>query len=124
MHRQGTARSAGLAAYRNGDYAESVARLREVVAGDHDDLEAVSYLGAAYSWLNQHDEAIQVLLRVIKDQPDDARAYYNLGVALAHAMNDAAAVEAFNKALTLCPAYTRPRRALAALHAISTEARE
>lgn len=70
----------GILYYRRGLYAQAEAELRWVCERDHDHGPAHFYRGEALNRLGRVDQAMDVLERAIHLQPENAKAFYTLGI--------------------------------------------
>ena len=89
---------------RNGDVAGAIDCLRRVVdVTSGQDLDAVTSLGIALSADGQHTEALGLLARVAKGQPEDGAAQADFANALLAADRIEDAITGFSEALRLNP---------------------
>ena len=72
----------GVAAYQNGNLAESVDFYAQALAVRDDDAELYSHLGLVLSKLQEYDAAIESFEKALALKPDFANAWVNLGDAL------------------------------------------
>lgn len=72
--------SLGILFFRRGLYAQAEAELRWVCEQDYDHGPAHFYRGEALNRLGEVDTAIEVLERAVRLQPENAKAYYTLGI--------------------------------------------
>lgn len=70
----------GVLFFRRGLYPQAEAELRWVCEKDDAHLQAHIYRGEALNRLGRVEQAIDVLERVVQLQPDNAKAYYTLGI--------------------------------------------
>lgn len=102
----------GIDALRRGDPAAAVRALRQVVRADHNDAEALGYLGIAYTSLQDFDYGITCLKSAVRLAPGSAPLQYNLGMALEKSGSLGEAVALYQHVLLLDPTYERAERAL------------
>lgn len=70
----------GILFFRRGLYAQAEAELRWVCEHDHDHGPAHFYRGEALNRLGRVEPAIEALERAVRLQPDNAKAFYTLGI--------------------------------------------
>ena len=92
----------------------SQGHLKEALSNTHRMLNTFPYsialcnlAGACNMGLMKFDAAIGNYRKVIKINPDDAEAYYNMGVALAGMGDLSGAIEAYKQALNIMPNYAQ-----------------
>ena len=93
-----------LAAVQRGDFRAAEQKLRTQVAAHPDDAPALSLLGVALDNLNRFQEAAEFHRRAVAAAPRSADILNNYGNHLAAAGEDAAARDAFLKAIAVEPA--------------------
>jgi tetratricopeptide (TPR) repeat protein len=91
------------AAFLHGDANEAVARAERAIAIDHNYAPTYDLVGAAYTKLNQLDQARQAFQKSLAFDAHDSTAYENLGVLELNAGNRNAAAKYFAEALWLVP---------------------
>ncbi|OQY03210.1 MAG: hypothetical protein B6I25_08320 [Planctomycetales bacterium 4572_13] len=94
----------------------AVSMLERVHRYDPANEEAMIRLVSAYIALEQFPKAEKMLLQMLELNPQNARAYYNLGVVKSRQGESADAVIAYTKALALNPVYTRAYYNLGLIH--------
>jgi tetratricopeptide (TPR) repeat protein len=87
----------------SGSPAEAVALLDALIARDAGDVDAVATRGSAALLLQQYDEAADYFRRVLEARPDDATAWYNLGLSLEYQDRPRDAEAAYRRALDIDP---------------------
>lgn len=63
--------------YLKGNFKRSVECFLKVLDNEPDNSKALFYLSIAYMDLNKYDEAIKIIDRLIKIEPNNALAYKN-----------------------------------------------
>jgi hypothetical protein len=106
-------RDQGIAALQQGDTATAIAALERATQADPNDFQSVTFLGAAYSKAERHNDSVQALTQAVTIQPSNAQARFNLGVALQKAGWADQAAQAYEQALQLQPNYPQAQQALA-----------
>jgi len=94
---------AAAAAFLHGDANAAIASAQKAIAIDPDYAPTYDLIGAAYTKLNQLDQARQAFLKSLSFDAHDSTAYENLGVLELNAGNRAAAGKYFAEALWLVP---------------------
>ena len=70
----------GILHFRRGLYLQAENELRWVCERDHDHVTAHVYRGEALNRLGRVDQALEVLERVARLQPGNAKTYYTMGI--------------------------------------------
>jgi tetratricopeptide (TPR) repeat protein len=95
--------AAALAAQADGDFAGSLACVRQLHELQPSYQESLFLEGYALQQLGERDAAIAVYRRSLAADPDQAQVHFNLGYALMEAGRHADAVQRFERALELRP---------------------
>lgn len=93
----------GKAAIENNNFQEGLPALEQAYQYIPNHTELVGELGAAYGRLNRTTEAIKMFERVIQLNPNEARAYLNLGYAYFNSGNEALGQQYVQKAYEIDP---------------------
>src|SRR4051794_33001299 len=93
-----------LAAVQRGDFQGAEQKLRTELAAHPDEAPALSLLGVALDNLNRFQEAVEFHRRAVAAAPRSADILNNYGNHLAATGEDAAAHDAFLKAIGVDPA--------------------
>lgn len=96
-----------MAAYRAGDYARSLALVREIEAIRPDYEETQFLKGFDLQMLGRLDEANETYRRILARDPNHWQVQFNLAYALMSAGNCREAIPHFEKALALKPDYAQ-----------------
>jgi tetratricopeptide (TPR) repeat protein/DNA-binding winged helix-turn-helix (wHTH) protein len=86
-----------------GQPEEAANVLMQGLSIDPEDKNLYNILGATYSLMNRHSEAVAMGERYVALAPHEANAYDSLGLFQQHSGNYAAAIENYNRALELKP---------------------
>jgi len=86
---------------RRGRPAEAERILRQVLAVEPENLNALQLLGVCALRQGRHDQAVALLQRAVQRVPHSAEVLNNLGLALHGAGRDREAVEAYRRALAI-----------------------
>jgi spermidine synthase len=92
-----------VAAFIHGDAAQAATHAQRAIAIDPNYAPTYDLIGAAYTKLNQVDQARQAFQKSLSFDAHDSTAYENLGVLELNAGNHAAAAKYFAEALWLVP---------------------
>jgi tetratricopeptide (TPR) repeat protein len=92
---------------------EAVPLLDELIANDPGDLDAIATRGTAALFREQYDEAAEYFRRVLRVRPQDANAWYNLGLSLEYLDRPVDAETAYREALSINPDLTAAQAGLA-----------
>lgn len=107
---------------QTGHYREAVDELSMLLEMDSDNGEALLARAAAYQHLEAFEPAVQDYERVLKKDPDSAKAHYNLGMIYAYKLNDPArALDHFDRFLTADPRSPRAFSAAKIMCSIDSE---
>jgi Flp pilus assembly protein TadD len=102
-NRASTEYYAAVAAFLHGDATAAVASAQKAIAIDPNYAPTYDLIGAAYTKLNQLDQARQAFQKSLSFDAHDSTAYENLGVLELNAGNRQAAAKYFAEALWLVP---------------------
>jgi tetratricopeptide (TPR) repeat protein len=102
----------------NGEYAEAIPLLREIVAVNPDMANASVNLAIAYRKNDQPEKAFETIMAVVEKHPDHAVALNQLGIIQRQRGNFAAALAAYDRATTLDIDYALAHRNLGILYDI------
>lgn len=108
-------RQAGANALRAGRLQEAITTLLKSAEADPQSFETWSFLGAAYSRVNDYTQARQAFGRAIQIDVHSVRGWHNLGVAHQMGGDDESAATCFRRAVELDPSYAPAVQALAIL---------
>ena len=93
--------------YSKGHLQEALSDAHRMLNTFPHSIALCNLAGACNMGLMKFDAAIGNYQKVIKINPDDAEAYYNMGVALAGMGDLSGAVEAYKQALNIMPNYAQ-----------------
>jgi tetratricopeptide (TPR) repeat protein len=99
----GSVTERGIDFLKEGDYGKGIATLRLALRRDPTDAEALFNLAMALSDQGELDESVELLGRLLTDQPAHTHGWVALGVAEARRNNDHAAINALRMAVALNP---------------------
>lgn len=102
---------------KEGKYQQAIPLLKDQLARDPKNVQAIACLAASYSQTGMKSEAIQEFIRLATLQPNNAVHYFNLGVAYEAADDAAKAKECFEKVLALNPGNQKAKEHLDAINA-------
>jgi tetratricopeptide (TPR) repeat protein len=105
-------RQTGIAALKEGRLADAVEALIKAAEADPNSFESWSYLGAAYSRMNDYERARKAFGHAIQINHESPRAWYNLGVAHQMAGDPDSARTCYERAIALDPNYEAAHQAL------------
>ncbi len=105
----------GIAAFKQGEFANASVLLEEASKKYPESYDAFVYLGAAYAQQGRHNSAIGALKRASEIRPDSPRIHYNLGQAYEAAGVPREAWFEYKKSLEIDPTYGLARGALISL---------
>jgi len=91
----------------------AVPLLDALIAADPGDLDAIATRGTAALFLEQYDDAAEYFRRVLRVRPQDANAWYNLGLSLEYMDRPVDAETAYREALSINPNLTAAQVGLA-----------
>ena len=107
---------------KEGMYHEATPLLKEQLARDPNNIQAIACLAASYSQTGMKTEAIREFVHLTELQPDSAVHHFNLGVAY-ESIDDAIRAKAcFEKALALDPANRKAQQRLDVINARTGQA--
>jgi len=87
-----------------GKYREAATHYEQVLEVQPENADVRTDLGIAYRSTDRPQQAVEAFRRAIQSDPQHRNAHYNLGVVLAHDLNDpAGAITAYERYLELAP---------------------
>lgn len=102
---------------KEGKYQQAIPLLKDQLARNPNNLQAIACLAASYSQTGMKTEAIREFVRLTELQPKNTVHYFNLGAAYESANDAIKAKESFEKALALEPGNEKIRQRLDAVNA-------
>mmetsp|Transcript_16041 Transcript_16041/g.34740 ORF Transcript_16041/g.34740 Transcript_16041/m.34740 type:complete len:529 (-) Transcript_16041:19-1605(-) len=106
-----------VALLKTGRDSEAIPPLEAVVSADPENWVAIGLLGTLYLQNQDYDNAIDMLEKASKHNPDDSSLFYNLGYANLMKERPKEALESFEKALEIDPKSEQAKAAVGALKA-------
>ena len=92
--------------YDNGEYEKAVAHYLESLKLSPEDPHVETDLATCYHYLGRHEEALEILNRVIQYRPDFSQARFNKGVVLVDGLKDRqGAIATWEELLRAIPDY-------------------
>jgi tetratricopeptide (TPR) repeat protein len=88
---------------RQKDYDGAITMLKEVLAKDAKDPNALYLIGMSYSKKQMYPEAIEALTQVVQSAPDFAPAHFELAISYQNQGDKDAALDHYRKTLELDP---------------------
>lgn len=104
----GTLFDSAFAAQKQGDLLTAEQGYRQILAANSGHFNAQHMLGVIQLIWKQYQEAEQSLLKATSIKPDNAQAFYNLGLCQDNLGKKTAAVESYSKAVALNPKDEKP----------------
>jgi tetratricopeptide (TPR) repeat protein len=89
--------------FKQGNYPEVIQLLKDHLAENQDDLEALHLLGTAYARSNDYRNAERIFKQELSRDSNQADAYFNLGLIHSQQHRHAEAIEDFERALKIRP---------------------
>lgn len=105
----------GIQFFNEGKLDEAIAKFKEALEADSANVQAHSYLGAAFAREKEYPSAIEQFKAAVDLAPENATHLFNLGQAYETAGNKPQAQVIYEKALSIDPKYARARQCLEAL---------
>lgn len=102
----------GAQLFKEGRFDEAIVKLKAAVDADPSNVQARSYLGAAYAASGQHPASVEQFQAAVDLSPQSAVHTFNLGQAFEMSGNRVRAQAMYEKALSLDPGYARARQQL------------
>lgn len=107
--------SEGAQLFKEGKLQEAIAKLKAAVEADASNVQAHSYLGAAYASKGEHPASIEQFQAALDLDPTRAIHSFNLGQAYENSGNKQRAQDFYKAALAIDPQYARAQQRLDAL---------
>lgn len=95
----------GMAASREGRYADAEAAFRQALEADPDNATAHLNLGSVRVQLGRTQDALKSYETALRLEPENSRAHFNMGTLLSAIGEEAGATEHFERAIELYPGY-------------------
>lgn len=105
----------GAQLFKEGKLEEAIAKLKAAVEADPANIQAHSYLAAAYAGADQHPASVEQFQAAVDLDPQNAVHTFNLGQAFETSGNKPRATAMYEKALALDPKYARAQQRLDAM---------
>ena len=91
--------------HQSGNLQQAEAIYRQILQVDPGNADALNPLGVIAGQVGKHDLAVEYISQAIRLRPSDPVLHYNLGKALRHQGQLAAAVAQYQEAIRLKPDY-------------------
>lgn len=117
----------GLDAYEVSDYQKAASDFEasiDMKRSKYDDSIVYTYLSSAYQGMGQSEQAMDACRKAVEKDPQNYKAYTNLGVLCRQAGKDQEAMDAYLKAIEINPDYAQPYASLGALLVIKDQPAE
>lgn len=108
----------GMDLYDQGDYEAAIGKYEQALSEERDKYGnsiVYTYLSSAYQELGDQEKALSLCQKAVEEDPENYKAYTNMGVVCRLMGRDEDALEAYRKAISINPDYAQPYSNIGAL---------